>query len=334
VKAFTRPRHSRGNGVSNDLVNALLAETPPKPLPSPRTTAVVGAELRSLHAAGELDLPLPGGERTAARWAALAKFGRRDLTLARLAEGHADAVAILAEAGRSPAPGALYGVWAAKSGGTGAVLEGGVLTGTVRFCSGLSLLERALVAAGDRLVEVDLADPRVRRHPDAWQAVGMDASDSGDVVFDGVPGSVVGPPGWYVTRPGFALGGAGVAAVWLGGAAGVFDGALAYLRDRGAADEHQLAHVGAMHTALTCTEAVLAQAAAQDVDALVAGTCRAAAERTAVEVLERALKVTGPTPACRDRRFAQRVADLPVYVRQHHAERDLAALGGTVLGAA
>jgi alkylation response protein AidB-like acyl-CoA dehydrogenase len=316
-------------------VNVLLAETPPKPLPSPRTTASVGAELRSLHAAGELDLPLPGHGRTAARWAALAAFGRRDLALARLAEGHADAVAILAEAGRSPVPGALYGVWAAKSGGTGAALRDGTLTGTVRFCSGLSLLERALVAAGDRLVEVDLADPRVGRHPDAWQAVGMDASDSGDVVFDGVPvDGVLGPPGWYVTRPGFARGGAGVAAVWLGGAAGVFDGVRSYLRERGQADEHQLAHVGAMHTALSSTEAVLARAAEGEVAAVLAATCRAAAERTAVEVLERALKVTGPTPACRDRRFAQRIADLPVYVRQHHAERDLAALGRDVLGTA
>ncbi|MBE1494620.1 alkylation response protein AidB-like acyl-CoA dehydrogenase [Amycolatopsis lexingtonensis] len=313
-------------------MTSLLPESPPKPLPYPRTTASIGAELRSLHAAGDLDLPLPGGSGTAARWAALAAFGRRDLALARLAEGHADAVAILAEAGRSPVPGALYGVWAAKSGGTGAALEDGVLTGTVRFCSGLSLLDRALVAAGDRLVEADLADPGVRRHPDAWQAVGMDASDSGDVVFDGVRADLVGPPGWYVTRPGFALGGAGVAAVWLGGAAGVFDGVLAYLRDRGGADEHQLAHVGAIHTALTAADAVLSRAAGGPVDALLAGTCRAVTERTAVEVLERALKVTGPTPACRDRRFAQRVADLPVYVRQHHAERDLAALGRDVLG--
>ncbi|WP_318306853.1 acyl-CoA dehydrogenase family protein [Amycolatopsis solani] len=308
-----------------------MTNAPPKPLPPPRTSSSIAAELRTLHTAGDLDLPLPGGSHTARRWAALAAFGRRDLALARLAEGHADAVAILAEAGLSPAAGALYGVWAAKSGGTGAVLEGGALTGTVRFCSGLSVLDRALVAAGDRLVEADLADPRVRRHPDAWQAVGMDASDSGDVVFDGVPGTPVGPPGWYVARPGFALGGAGVAAVWLGGAAGVADGVLAYLRERGGADEHQLAHVGAIHTALSAADAVLARAARGPVDPLVAGTCRAAAERAAVEVLERALKVTGPTPACRDRRFAQRVADLPVYVRQHHAERDLAALGRDVL---
>src|SRR6201999_2359385 len=114
---------------------------------------------------------------------------------ARLAEGHVDAVAILVEAGRRAAPGALYGVWAARSGGTGATIAGRtgspLLSGTVRFCSGATTLDRALVAAigpgGAWLVEVDLADHRVRRHPDSWQAIGMDASDSLDVSFDDIP---------------------------------------------------------------------------------------------------------------------------------------------------
>jgi hypothetical protein len=34
---------------------------------------------------------------------------------------------------------------------------------------------------------------------------------------------------------------------------------------------------------------------------------------------------------CRDPRFAQRLADLQVYVRQHHAEKDMAAIGKAVL---
>ena len=71
-------------------------------LRAPRTAETVTAELRELHQRGELDLPLPGNGQTDARWAALARLGRRDLCLARLAEGHADAVAILAEAGRAP----------------------------------------------------------------------------------------------------------------------------------------------------------------------------------------------------------------------------------------
>lgn len=320
--------------------HGLLENAPPKPLPLPRSTASIGSDLRTLYAAGALDLPQPGTGGLVGRWAALAALGRIDLTLARLAEGHTDAVAILGEAGLIPVPGALYGVWAAKSGGTGATLEDGRLGGTVQFCSGLSLLDRALVAAGDRLVDVDLTDPGVQRHPDTWQAVGMDASDSGDVVFDGILVSAdahIGPPDWYIGRPGFALGGGGVAAVWLGGAAGVFDGVVAYLRESGRADDHQLAHLGAMHAALRSAETLLLQAAGTIEQAAdpwhVASTCRAGVEHAVREILDHAPRLTGASPLGRDRRFAQRLADLSVYVRQHHAERDLAALGRQVLDA-
>ena len=59
---------------------------------------------------GRLNLPLPGGGRTRERWAVLADLAGEDLSLARLAEGHADALAILAElgvlAGRSWSPSA------------------------------------------------------------------------------------------------------------------------------------------------------------------------------------------------------------------------------------
>ena len=99
---------------------SLLGLAPPDPLRGLRTAETVSAELRQLQQRGELDLPLPGNGQTAARWATLAWLGRQDLCLARLAEGHADAVAILAEAGRAPVPRALYGVWASRSRGTGA----------------------------------------------------------------------------------------------------------------------------------------------------------------------------------------------------------------------
>ncbi|MEU4670473.1 acyl-CoA dehydrogenase family protein [Amycolatopsis sp. NPDC023774] len=318
------------------MTSLLSAEPLPEPLPVPRTVEWVAAELRALLANGALELPVPGHGGLARRWSALAAYGRRDLALARLAEGHTDAVAILAEAGRKPEPGALYGVWAAKSGGTGAALDGGRLSGTVRFCSGLTTLDRALVAAGDRLVEVDLTAAGVARHPEAWQALGMDASDSGDVVFGSVPvasDSVIGPPGWYVERPGFVFGGTGVAAVWLGGAAGVLDVVRDVLREK--ADEHQLAHFGALHTAIAAADALLTATAGVLEDApdpaLLHDTCRASVEHAAREVLDRAPRITGPAPMCRDRGFAQRLADLQVFVRQHHGERDLAALGRRVL---
>jgi hypothetical protein len=44
----------------------------------------------------------------------LMEIGREDLTLARVAEAHWDAVAILAESGRRPEPNQVYGVWASE----------------------------------------------------------------------------------------------------------------------------------------------------------------------------------------------------------------------------
>jgi alkylation response protein AidB-like acyl-CoA dehydrogenase len=333
-------------------MTALLSLCVPSPLPGPRTTSALGAELRRLVGSGALDLPLPGGGRTPRRWAALAALGRCDLVLGRLAEGHVDATAILAEAGLKPERGALYGVWAARSGGTGARIvrttDGVRLAGTVRYCSGANLLDRALVAATPPedeagpgwLVDVDLTDARLHRDQDSWQAIGMDASDSIDVRFAEVPISpdrVIGKPGWYVSRRGFHLGGAGVAAVWLGGAAGVLDSVLTILRDAPAVDEHQLAHLGALHAGLSGADALLAATARElDLDPLLdptvpGATAKSTVERVARDVLDTVPRITGPTPLCRDREFAQRLADLQVYVRQHHGEKALAALGRAVL---
>ncbi len=282
---------------------------------------------------GSLDLPLPGRGATASRWSALAAWGRTDLVLARLAEGHTDAVAILAEAGEKPVPDALYGVWAARSGGTGAELRGGVVHGTVRFCSGAHSLDRALVVTPDGIVDVDLRDPGVRPVEGTWRPAGMRASDSVDVVFAGVPGTVVGPPGFYTRRPGFWWGGGGVAAVWLGGAAGAVDDVWP-----DTTDAHGLAHLGALHTALAGTDALLVRtAAAIDADpaadhTTAVWTARASAEHTARTVLDLVPRVAGATVLSRHDRLGARLADLGVYVRQHHAERDLAALGARVAG--
>ena len=63
-------------------------------------SAVAGAFADAVES-GRLDLPLPGGGRTRERWALLADLAGEDLSLARLAEGHADALAILSELGAS-----------------------------------------------------------------------------------------------------------------------------------------------------------------------------------------------------------------------------------------
>ena len=60
-----------------------------------RSAAAFAAAVES----GRLNLPQPGSGATRERWAAFADLAGEDLSLARLAEGHADAVAILAELG-------------------------------------------------------------------------------------------------------------------------------------------------------------------------------------------------------------------------------------------
>src|SRR5579862_9823783 len=80
----------------------------------------VAVDFAAAVAFGRLDLPRPGGGRTWERWAALADLAGEDLSLARLSEGHADALAILAELGAdSPPGGSRWGVWAAQPPGPG-----------------------------------------------------------------------------------------------------------------------------------------------------------------------------------------------------------------------
>jgi Acyl-CoA dehydrogenase, C-terminal domain len=305
------------------------------------------ARLRGLPAAGELDLPGVGGGSTGRRWAALAGWGRRDLAIARLVEGHTDAVAILAEAGRAAEPGALYGVWAARSGGTGALIttgpRGRELHGTVRFCSGARSLDRALVVAlaedrASHVVDIALDDPRIVPDPESWQTTAVAGADTLDVRFDGVAvhdDALVGGPGWYVGRPGFAAGGAGVAAVWWGGAADVLDRTVGHLPAE--PDPHQLAHLGELHALLQAADALLARTAVavdragDGIDPMLVAEVRSAVERAAREVLDRAPRMVGPAALSRDPDLARQLADLAIYLRQHHGERDHAALGAQVL---
>ncbi len=316
------------------------------PVPAPAGPAEpfpggAGATLAAAVAAGELDLPLPGSGATATRWARLARIARRDLPVARLAEGHADAVAILADHHRSPVPGAGYGVWASRSGG-GARLDGGHdglrLSGTVRFCSGTHLLDRALVVAGagdgTRLVDLDLRAPQVERVT-AWRAAGMAASDTHDVVLHEVPvpaEAVVGGPDAYTDRPGFAHGGAGVAAVWLGAAAAIVDHVAAPLRTADP-DPHRLAALGAVHAAVAAADALLVVTAARiDADPATAhhdavATVRATVERACRTVLDAAPEIAGVAVLAGSPLLTARLADLQIYLRQHHGGRDLAALG-------
>lgn len=340
--------------------------------------AVAGSVDRALALALDIGwrLPHPGSGRTAERWRRMRDIAAADLTAARVLEAHADALAILAEAeaeaeagvgveagvvveaeagAGAGVPGGLagdghrrWGVFAAEGPGVQVRAEpagdGWMLTGTKPWCSLAGRLDRALITAhagpgGRRLFAIDLTDRRVAVAPTQdWVARGLTEVTSTSIRLDACPARPVGPTGWYLERPGFAWGGIGVAACWLGGAIGL----ARSLRAAGQArepDQLALAHLGAVDTALFAADVALA-AAADAVDggradgpsgALWAARVRAVVAGTVDTVLTRVGHALGPAPLAFDPAHARRVADLQLYVRQHHAERDDARLGHQLL---
>ncbi|WP_305785728.1 acyl-CoA dehydrogenase [Symbioplanes lichenis] len=284
------------------------------------------------------DPPLPGHGDTRRRLQTFVDIAREDLVHARLAEGHADAIAIGAELGAAFSPGERWGVWAAAPASVRATrtADGWQLDGDRPWCSGAGWCTRALVTAvaddGPRLFAV--ATSAGTPLDGTWPAVGMAGSDSRTVRFTAAPAEAIGGPGDYVGRPGFWHGGVGVAACWFGGALGVADALYATNRST----PHVLAHLGAVDVALGAARAVL-DAAADEIDAdpkrdafALALRVRSTVERAATEVIDRVGRALGAGPLCRDEQHARRVADLTVYLRQSHAEADLEALGKLVAG--
>jgi len=299
--------------------------------------------LSDLASSDRLVLPLPGGGKTAERHAALYEFGRLDLTLARLVEAHTDALAIVAEAGRAARAGNLYGVWA--SDGPLSLLtlsrsDDGTLrlNGTKRYCTGAPFLDAALVTAhlGEEnlLLDISLNAKGLTVDASEWAATAFSETLTATVVFDNVPvreQDIVGGPNWYLTRRGFWHGASGPAACWAGGASGLVDAA----RELNRRDPHSRAQQGALEAADWGLRALLTQAG-QEIDADpqdAAGQARRRAmmvrhliERMCTDVLDRFGRATGPQLLAFDARIALRYSELALYIRQCHAERDLATI--------
>jgi hypothetical protein len=304
------------------------------------TTAELKARLATIVTQ---ELPLPGGGRTSERLRLLAETAREDLSLAKLAEAHWDAVAILAEAGRAPEPEMLYAVWASEIPGQALRLErardGYRLSGCKPFCSGIGMVDRALVTVGlpeQLLVEVDLRNnqDRIAADLETWKVDAFRATQTGAVTFlDSQISSnaAVGTSGWYLERPGFWHGACGPAACWAGGVAGLLDFALASKRD----DPHSLAHLGAMQASVWGMYSLLKQAG-DDVDGaprdakaaqIRALQLRHLIEQMGTDILQRFSRAYGPYPLSMDEETSRRYQEASLYMRQSHAERDLECLG-------
>ena len=301
--------------------------------------------LHRLLAAGELDLPLPGSGRTAERHRRLLTIARRDVSIARLAEAHCDAVAILAEAGRSPEPGAVYGVWASESADRSLAVTrlsaGWMLHGSKSFCTGAGIVDRALVTVTEPtslLVDLDLrsAGSRATFDHSGWRAGAFRCTRTATMTIHGVAlngDDVIGGPRFYLDRPGFWHGACGPASCWAGGAIGLVD----HAREHAAGNPHALAHVGAMIAAAWAMDALLAAAGDEidnGTDSLQTSQTRALTVRHLVEshvtdIMARFGRALGPRPLAFDDDIIDRMAEVQLYVRQVGGERDLEAIGAS-----
>jgi hypothetical protein len=321
-------------------LRAALADLDPAASPAAWLSQLVCRQLDTL--------PLPGRGATLQRWQALSLVAEHDLSLAKLYEGHTDALAVMAEVAPEfqPSPGATWGMWAAESPQRRCIVEptdaeSVVLSGGKSWCSGAVHLSHGLLTAwfadgrGPQLVSLPMHQPAVSVNASAWQAVGMAGSASVDITLRSASTVLVGKPGAYLSRAGFWQGGAGLAACWYGGALSLANALRRALLQAAPAQRSafRLAALGKVDVSLQSTAALLREAAqwvdrhpAEDA-AAVALRVRLAAEATATRVLDEVGRALGATPYCRDASFARAAADLPVFVRQSHAERDFAALG-------
>jgi hypothetical protein len=306
--------------------------------------------IQRLRALIEEPMPLPGGGETRLRHEILMSVGREDLSLARLAEAHWDAVAILAEAGREPERGALYGVWASEIPGQALRLHRdgikSTVSGTKMFCSGAGLVDRALVTVGapdPYLVDLDVREvsPGISFDESGWKTDAFVEVKTAKATFEDVPcrdEDIIGDAGWYLSRPGFWHGACGPAACWAGGAEGILDYAMQQTRS----DPHTLAHLGAIHASVWALHSYMKDAGHEIDDDPLDGfsarmrarTVRHLVEVACTDILRRLTRAYGPHPLAMDEIMSRRCLELDLYLRQSHAERDLEALGRDVIAGA
>ena len=357
LPAMIRPVRISSGAADLDAIGPLLSE-------AQAAVGDVPALLDLAKTAGTM-APKPGEGRTAFLWEMLASVTAVDVAAGRVLEPHLDAAAILGQAaGLAAGEGrdfpeldgirfdGAWGVFAAEAPGlrleAKAANGGFLLHGSKPWCSLAAQLDHAVLTAqveggGRAAFAVDLHADGVSFADPEWTSRGLREIRSGTVHFDAVPAVPLGGAGWYYQRPGFAWGGMGVAACWLGGAVAVarsFTASLQRAADGGREpDQIALAHVGEIDRTLAALTGYLAQTAARiDAGGLSGGGAWREALRvrgsvaTAVERIQTLVSQNlGPAPLAFDERYGKRMADLALYVRQHHAMRDDAQLGSLTL---
>lgn len=313
----------------------------------------LSAEIAALASSGWLAACLPraldgegwGGEAegTAEAFDALRTLGRANLSVARLFEGHMNAVKLVAlHAGHDLSEalaarihdGLLLGVWGADDPSDPLGLEraeGEIrLSGSKRFASGLGLVGAAVVTVagedGPQMLLVETGDAQ-RIDLEPWRMGGMRASNSGRYDFSGVrlqEDRLLGGPGAFLKEPHFEGGVWRYAATHCGAAESLYEDMREGLIARERADDpNQQRRIARAAMAIETARLWLARAAdevemaharpGKAVLSLMAREVTDEACRTVMELAARALGMAAYEEGTRTERMLR---DLSVFLCQ------------------
>lgn len=307
----------------------------------------IEAELLAYAKSSESGVSRAGRTREVA---ALRALGYRDASLGRIYEGHLDGGQLVgrygtpaqrAAAERDVDRGRLFGVWNTQDADGVTIASAGngyVLRGSKTWASGARAVTRAVVTAtyadgGVQMCLVPLERVATVIDTSAWQPLGMHASQSFRVSFDGVrldANDLIGSPNDYERQPWFFGGALRFAAVQTGVCERLFAETIDYLYLRGRhEDPYQLGRIAemriAVESALRWLDAGRAAWEAFDGDASdaraadvidVVDMVRTVVERAALATIELSVCSVGARGLLEPLPFAKLVRDLEMYLRQ------------------
>jgi alkylation response protein AidB-like acyl-CoA dehydrogenase len=274
--------------------------------------------------------------------AILRLLGSADLSVARIFEGHVNAVSLVARYGDYDqlrvlsdrvARGGLSAVWGADDAKGLHVIDGNkrVLRGRKILASGAGFVTDPVVTAtgADGQVmcllhltmaeEIDLS---------AWQSQGMRSTATGTIELSGIPvtsENIIGKPGDFMRQPNFSGGAWRFCAAHVGATERLVDLFRDHLVARGRGEDpyqlERLAHcVASAKTSRHWVEEAARRLSAEDSDGgnvvALANLTRMVTERCALDVMEHVQRGVGLTSFIRPHPIERISRDLATYLRQ------------------
>ncbi|MDQ3062124.1 MAG: acyl-CoA dehydrogenase family protein [Acidobacteriota bacterium] len=297
----------------------------------------------------------------------LKHFGRGNLVVGRVYEGHYNALLLLKLFGTKEQfqkyakeiveDNKIFGVWNTEAGDGVKIEPLGSdkyrLEGAKTFATGVDFVSRPFVNGvlpdgGWQMCVVPLEKVETKVDASWWQPMGMKSTRSFRVDFSGVElteNDLIGKAGDYYCQPYFSGGAVRFAAVQLGAAETIFDETRKYLRELNrTGDPFQQMRLGEMAIAVEGGNLWLA-GAARKFDEYEKNSTEEASEkflayanmmRTAVaEICETMMnlcvKCVGARGLNKPYHFERIIRDLTIYLRQPAPDASLAAVGDYVL---